>query len=67
MKNSSLFISPTDGKMTTEKVVRSLVTFMNAEPDYFYRLVIGTDSKSGKLLRAQAVDFVGWFRFIFSV
>jgi predicted RNase H-related nuclease YkuK (DUF458 family) len=58
MKNSSFFISPTDGKMTTEKVVRSLVKFMNAEPDYFYRLVIGTDSKSGKLTRAQAVDFV---------
>ena len=58
MKNNSVFISPTDGKMTIEKVVKNLVDFMNAEPDYFYRLVIVTDSRSGKLLRAQAVDFV---------
>jgi len=58
MEKRSIFISPTDGKMTMDKVVNTLVEFMNAEPDYFYRLVIGTDSKSGKLLRAQAVDFV---------
>lgn len=44
--------------MTMEKVVKTLVDFMNEGPDYFYRLVIGTDSKSGKLQRAQPLDFV---------
>lgn len=41
------FNSPTKGKMTMERMVDDLVTFMTEEKDYFYSLVIGTDSKSG--------------------
>lgn len=44
--------------MTVNKMVNELVEFMNAEQDYFYRLVIGTDSKSGKPGKAQSVNFV---------
>lgn len=58
MKTVNSFVSPTQGRVTTPKMVDSLVAFMKKEPDYFYRLVIGTDSKSGKLQRAQAVSFI---------
>ena len=53
-----LFFNPTQGKLTTDEVVGALVTFMNEEPDYFYRLVVGTDSKSGRLTKASRVSFV---------
>lgn len=58
MKTINSFVSPTQGKVTTQKMVDSLVAFMKKEPDYSYRLVIGTDSKSGKLARAQAINFI---------
>ncbi len=44
--------------MTIDKMAGDLVGFMNEEPDYFYRLVIGTDSKSNRLNGKQKVDFV---------
>lgn len=52
------FISPSKGKMTIEEMVDELVAFMREEPDYFYKLIIGTDSKSGKLNFNKPVDFV---------
>jgi predicted RNase H-related nuclease YkuK (DUF458 family) len=52
------FISPTKGKMTIQQMVDELVAFMREEPDYFYRLVVGTDSKTGKPNPKQDVDFV---------
>jgi len=58
MSSSNFFISPTKGKMTIQGMVGELVRFMNEEPEYFYRLVIGTDSKSGKLNGKQKLDFV---------
>ncbi|KPJ70160.1 hypothetical protein AMJ51_02460 [Microgenomates bacterium DG_75] len=54
----NIFISPTKGKMTIEEMADDLLAFMNEEPDYFYRLVIGTDSKSKKLNGEQKIDFV---------
>jgi predicted RNase H-related nuclease YkuK (DUF458 family) len=54
----SIFTSPTKGKMTIKKMVGDVVGFMNAEPDYYYRLIIGTDSKSGKLSRPRTIPFV---------
>lgn len=44
--------------MAIGKVVSDLVGFMGEEPDYFYRLVIGTDSKTRKLKSGRKVDFV---------
>ncbi len=58
MRAGSYFISPSKGKMTIDKMAGDLVGFMNEEPDYFYRLVIGTDSKSNRLNGKQKVDFV---------
>lgn len=57
MKNG-FFISPTKGKMTTEKVVADLLAFMDEDPESFYRLIIGTDSKSKKLNGNQKIDFI---------
>lgn len=53
-----IFLSPTKGKMTIGRMVDELVDFMREEPDYFYRLVIGTDSKTGKPDTRKPVDFV---------
>jgi len=53
-----VFHNPTIGELTTDEVVSALVQFMNEEPDYFYRLVVGTDSKSGRLGRAKTLPFV---------
>lgn len=58
MKNNTFFVSPTKGKMATDQMVGELVGFMGEEPDYFYRLVIGTDSKTGKPNGQKKIDFV---------
>lgn len=58
MRAGKHFISPTKGKMTIKQMVDDLVAFMDEEPDYFYRLVIGTDSKSHRLDSNQKIDFV---------
>lgn len=55
---NSIFFNPTQGKLTTDEVVDALVAFMDEEPDYFYRLVVGTDSKSGRLTKAKSLPFV---------
>lgn len=44
--------------MAIDQMVDDLVAFMGEEPDYFYRLVIGTDSKSGKNDRPKKIGFV---------
>jgi predicted RNase H-related nuclease YkuK (DUF458 family) len=58
MTGSNFFISPTQGKITIEKMVEELAGFMGEEQDYFYSLVIGTDSKSGKPNSREEVGFV---------
>lgn len=44
--------------MTVRGMVEELVVFMNEEPDYFYQLVIGTDSKSGKPDAKKVLNFI---------
>lgn len=58
MQTNTIFTSPSFGKMTIDQMVGVLVKFMSEEPDYFYRLVIGTDSKCGRHDRVRSVDFV---------
>lgn len=58
MGQAETFISPTKGKVNLEEVVDDLVEFMREEPDYFYRLVIGSDSKTGKPDLQKPVEFV---------
>jgi len=58
MRAGNFFISPTKGKMAIGEMVNDLVVFMAEQPDYFYRLVIGTDSKSNKPNGKRKIDFV---------
>ena len=58
MIESNFFISPTQGKIAIEKMVEELTGFMIEEKDYFYSLVIGTDSKSGKPNSREEIGFV---------
>ncbi len=58
MTGSNFFINPTQGKITIEKMVEELVNFMGEQEDYFYSLVIGTDSKSGKPDSRKEINFV---------
>jgi predicted RNase H-related nuclease YkuK (DUF458 family) len=58
MRAGNFFISPSKGKMTIDRMVDDLVAFMDEEPDCFYRLVIGSDSKSHRLNGEQEIDFV---------
>lgn len=56
MKNT--FNSPSKGKLAIDQMVDELVGFMSEEPDFFYQLVIGTDSKSGRHNVSKSLDFV---------
>jgi len=58
MSKNDTFVSPTKGRLTVDQMVTELVGFMNDEPDYFYRLVVGTDSRSGKLAKSKTLPFV---------
>jgi len=55
---SDFFINPSKGKMTIKQMVDELVAFMREEPDYFYRLSVGTDSKTGRPDPREQVNFV---------
>lgn len=45
----SLFVSPSQGKLTLREVVREVVLFISEENRRGYRLIIGTDSASATL------------------
>ncbi len=45
MKKTLYFNSPTRGRLSFEEVVSSIISFMREEPDFSYRLIIGTDSR----------------------
>ncbi len=50
-----LFYNPTSGKLTLDKTVEEVTSFVNDKPEFFYRLIIGSDSheregKKGKYL-----------------
>ncbi len=44
--------------MDLQQMVEELVAFMTQEPDSFYQLVIGTDSKTGRPNVKEVVNFV---------
>ena len=54
-ENSEKFYSPTLGELGLSAVVGRIKEYMEAEPDYKYRLIIGTDS-AGR--NHSGVDFV---------
>lgn len=52
---SNLFNSPTFGTLTLEAVRKKILKFMEEEPQYKYRVVIGTDSQNKN---GNETDFV---------
>ena len=58
MRKNGFFISPSVGKLTVEKMVDELASFMNEDPLSSYRLVIGTDSKSQGVKKGRGLDLV---------
>jgi len=58
MKRKDVFINPTQGRLTLNEMVDELARFMDEGPDYFYRLIVGTDSKSGKLSGGKTLPFI---------
>ena len=58
MVDVGVFISPTKGKITTRQMLEELIRFTKKEPDFSYKLVVGTDSKTGRLTGSKPVDFI---------
>lgn len=52
------FISPSKGKLTTEETIAEIVKFFSEDPTVSYTLVIGTDSQVRRENGVQKVDFV---------
>ncbi len=58
MKKNGFFISPSAGKLTIKRMVSELAGFIDEEPGNFYRLVIGTDSKSHRDKKGKRLDII---------
>lgn len=54
IKQIDVFHSPTYGEITLPKILKRITNFAHAEPDYRYRIIIGTDSQT----RNGKTDFV---------
>jgi len=57
-KQKDIFISPTDGELAISEVVDSLISFTEEDMESNYRLIIGSDSRSGKITKAQILPFI---------
>ncbi len=63
-----MFISPTKGKRSSETLIEDIVQYIEADPEQFYRLIIGSDShvhcnngeKSLKLVTAIVIHKIGF-------
>lgn len=49
-----LLISPTEGQLTLEQVAESIHRYIGEEPDYAYKIIVGTDSQTTR----EATTFV---------
>lgn len=58
MRKADLFISPSLGKLTLEKVVREIDNYLDEDPESRYRLVIGTDSQDRRVNGTKLTNFV---------
>lgn len=58
MKQNGQFTSPSRGVLTNSDMISEISSFVNEEPDRYYRLVIGTDSQTRKTNGTSEVDFV---------
>lgn len=56
--DKGVFISPTVGPLTTDRMIFEIASFVNEEASSFYRLVIGTDSQARVANGDSEIDFV---------
>ena len=55
---NSGFISPTLGEVENGQVVEEIAKFVKADPDAYYKVVIGTDSQAKIIDGVSQVDYV---------
>lgn len=55
VKQVETFHSPTHGKLTLPEIIQKIGDFAHAEPDYRYRIIIGTDSQTRGRTRLELV------------
>jgi len=53
------FENPTLGKLTLNRVSKEVAYFIKAEPQYSYRLVIGSDSQERRLNGKKELNLIG--------
>lgn len=58
MPKDGLFTSPTKGPLTPEAAVGEISSFINEDPEKFYRIVIGSDSQAKHIKGKPEIDFV---------
>lgn len=56
--NSEIFENPTLGKLSLSKVSDEIVKFIKAEPQFSYRIVIGSDSQERRLNGKKELNLV---------
>ncbi|HJY98783.1 MAG TPA: ribonuclease H-like YkuK family protein [Patescibacteria group bacterium] len=52
------FTSPTKGPLTPDEMIEEVSSFIDSEPQKFYRIVIGSDSQAKHLKGKGETDFV---------
>ena len=52
------FISPTKGELGAQEMIKEITSFVDQDPDAFYRLVIGTDSQAKRTNGKSEIDYV---------
>lgn len=52
------FYSPTKGKLSPRETIKTIIDFLQEEPEASYSLVIGTDSREYKTNSHTEIDFV---------
>ena len=58
MPNQEVFTSPTLGKLPLNRVIKEITRYLHEEPQYKYRLVIGTDSQDRRINGKKLTNFV---------
>lgn len=58
MITNGKFISPSSGSVSISELVSEISSFVDEEPELFYRLVIGTDSQAKRINGTSQIDFV---------
>lgn len=55
---SNSFYNPTRGKLSLKEVAKEISAFIKEEPEKFYRLIIGSDSKQKQIAGRRQLELV---------